>query len=443
MNKLYYKSPILIQHLLTTIYGYKLKRKRYTKDYFKYFEMYKNNETSEEKELKKLLIHLKNNINVFRDINIKNSPIDVIKNLNFTYKDDLRKNLNEYSWKISNVVINKTGGTTGKSLKVYSTIEDQSKRMAYLDYIKYLHGVEPFSKRASFTGKDILPENHKNILWRRNYFMNQTLYASYKMNKDNVKYIFDDMKKLKPESIDGFPTSIHLLAKYILNNNLKVNWGVKAVFPTAEVLTKHMRDDIEKAFNTVCVDQYASSEGAPFLYSSDGEEFKIGHETGLFEFFKVDSNIYDMVVTSYINYGTVIVRYKIGDQVIINSDKNYINSAEDSFKVLKIIGRNSDYLVGNDENIVTSANMSNVYKDFGDQIIQSQFIQKDKNKFIINLVVTNDYKANKSKSEQILKEKLTHRLGLNNTYIFNYFEELPKEKSGKIRFIINEWRMNK
>lgn len=27
MNKLYYKSPILIQHLLTTIYGFKLKEK--------------------------------------------------------------------------------------------------------------------------------------------------------------------------------------------------------------------------------------------------------------------------------------------------------------------------------------------------------------------------------------------------------------------------------
>lgn len=439
MNKFYYKSPVFIQNLLTSLYGYKLKRIRYKKDYFQQLEEYKSQNFDEEYKLSELLSHISTNIEAFKEITSDNisSPIDVLKSIDFMEKEDLRNSVEKYTDKSIAHLTNKTGGTTGKSLKVYSSKEDVNKRMAYLDYIKTKFGVELFSKRASFTGKEIVPQNHKNILWRTNYAINQRLYASFKINKDNVKFIYKDMTRFKPSSIDGFPSAIHLVAKYILSNNININWNVKAIFPTAETLTDNMREDIERAFKTKVVNQYASSEGAPFLYSIDGGNFHIGHETGLFEFFKVEDSIYDMVVTSYINYATPLIRYKIGDQVIINSDEEYLNTYKNNPEITKILGRATDYLVGNDNNIVTSANMSNVYKDFGSQIIQSQFIQNSKNEFEINLVVTNQYMENKNIGENKLIEKLNHRLGVHNIYQFNYMDEIPKEKSGKTRFIIN------
>ncbi|TDM14919.1 phenylacetate--CoA ligase family protein [Macrococcus bovicus] len=439
MHKIYYKSPVFIQHVMTSIYGYKLKKKRYTESYFKHLENYRKANITEEENVRQLVNHLKNNIPFYqKKLNIMPNSLKSLLDLPMTSKEDLRNELELRSDSSKKDNINKTGGTTGKSLKVYSSINDINKRMAYLDYIKTLYGVEPFSKRGSFTGKEIVPQNHKNILWRYNWPMNQTLYASFKMNKDNVKYIYEHMSKFKPLSLDGFPSSIHLLAKYILQNNIKISWTIKAIFPTAETLTDKMREDIERAFNTKVVDQYASSEGAPFLFSDDGKKFHIGHETGLFEFFRVKDNIYDMIVTSYINEATPIVRYKIGDQVLINSTEEYLTSYQKDVPITKIIGRGTDYLVGDNGNIVTSVNMSNVCKEFGDQVIQSQFIQVDNNCFDINLVVTKSFLDNKEKAESLLTEKLNHRLGINNKYKFNYLNEIPKEKSGKTRFIINK-----
>jgi len=437
MNKIYYKSPIFVQHLLTSLYGYKLKKERYNKIYDEYFKNYIKEDYNNIDLINNLLHHLKENISFYSNINIDNQNIiGSLKDLPITEKDDLRTELKKRSITSKNLKITKTGGTTGKSLKVYTSEVDRAKRMAYLDYIKYLNNVQPFSKRASFTGKEITPNKHKNKLWRYNFPMNQILYASFKLNIDNVRYVYENMRKNKIESIDGFPTSIHLVAKYILKNKIKIDWNVKAVFPTAETLTENAKSDIERAFNTVVIDQYASSEGAPFIFSNQNGVYNVGHETGFFEFIKIEENIYEMLVTSYINYATPIVRYKIGDCVLINSSKTNLNSIEDDIEILKILGRNSDYLIGDDKNIITSVNLANVIKDLGDKIIQSQFNQKDNGHFEIRLVVSSEYLA--QKDERTLINKLNHRLGEKSKYNFVYMDEIPKETSGKTRFIINE-----
>lgn len=437
MNKIYYKSPTLLQHAFTSIYGFKLKRKRYNKIYYNSLKNYVQTSINSKEQLRKLLIHLKNNISQYKDIQIDNSSILAsMKSLPMTSKDMLREELEQRSFTEYNVSVSKTGGTTGKSLKVYSNENDRAMRMAYLDYIKLQHGIEPFSKRASFTGKEITPNNHNNVLWRYNLPMNQILYASFKLNKENVEYVFNNMRKNQIETIDGFPSSIHLVAKYILSNDVEVDWNIKAVFPTAETLTENVKEDIENAFNTSVIDQYASSEGAPFIFTGKNNKYTFGHETGLFEFYKVDHHIYEMIVTSFINYATPIVRYKIGDRVMIESEEEYLNSIENEVQIEKILGRNSDYLLGNNQNIVTSANMSNVVKDLGDKVIQSQFVQKKEDVFLVNLVVSENY--SKNIDEDILINKLNDRLGQNNNYKVSYLSEIPKEKSGKTRFIINE-----
>lgn len=437
MNKFYYKFPIVLQHLLTSMYGLKLRRKRYNSLYHQYYTAYNNSKLEPETQLTSLLSHLDKNIKCYRDFDFNDdNKLEVLKKLPITTKDNLREELDLRSSKKGKIMISRTGGTTGKSLKVYSNEYDRASRVAYLDYIKQKHGVKPFSKRASFTGKEITPINHKNILWRYNLPMKQILYASFKLNKDNVHYVYQNMKKHKPVAIDGFPTSIHLLAKYILSNKIEIDWKVKAVFPTAERLTESMKKDIEAAFKTTVVDQYASSEGAPFIYTDNDGKYNIGKETGFFEFYKINENIYEMIVTSFINYATPIVRYKIGDNVQINSNKDYLNSFEDDVEIEKILGRNTDYLIGDNGNLVTSANMSNVVKDLENKIIQSQFIQKSSKDYVINLVVSNNYDF--QNDEVLLKEKLNHRLGNNNYYKFHYVTEIPKEKSGKTRFIKNE-----
>lgn len=433
----YYKSPIMFQNLFTSLYGYKLKRERYNHLYHKYLGDYINHWVSGEHELIKLLQHLSANINFYKEIEINSeNPYSTFMSLPFTVKDDLRSELTDRSCFNGTLRQNRTSGTTGENLIVHNSEYDRAKRMAYLDYIKLLHGVEPFRKRASFTGKEISQVNNKNVIWRYNFPINQVLYATYQFNNQNMKYVFANIKKQKPVSLDGYPSAIHNVAKYIIKNNESVDWDVKAVFPTAEVLAPHVKKDIERAFHTTVVDQYASSEGAPFIYTDTEGKYTIGHETGIFEFFKVDGSIYEMVVTSFLNYATPIIRYKIGDQAELNSDKDYLNSLTDDIEIKRIIGRKCDYLVGSNNNKITDVNISWIIDGLEEKVIQFQLIQKAKNKFHMNLAVEENFDKERDLKE--IEERLHRKFGSLSHFDFIFTADIPRDKNGKVRFIINE-----
>jgi phenylacetate-CoA ligase len=143
-----------------------------------------------------------------------------------------------------------------------------------------------------------------------------------------------------------------------------------------------------------------------------------------------------MVVTSFINLATPLVRYRIGDQVEIQSDEEYVNSYTDDIEIQKIIGRQMDYLVRSGNNRVMNVNLSWIIDRFEEKVIQFQFIQKEKHQFVVNMVTETTY--DKNTDEDILRGRLERQLGAVNHYQFNYIDNIPKEKSGKVRFIINE-----
>ena len=435
-HNIYYKSPIFLQHAFTSVYGYKLKRERYNHLYREALARYVRGGFDKTDKLVDFMHHLKGNIRAYANIEIDETDIlGSFLKLPMTMKNDLRYELEVRSCREGRIRFSGTSGTTGESLAVYDSEYDRADRMAYLDYIKFRNGVRPFAKRASFTGQDLTPPDHKNILWRYNMPMNQMLYAANHMTQDNIRHVYENLAHFKPEALDGFPSAIHMVAKYMLNHHFEAGWEVKAVFPTSEILLPHVKADIEKAFGASVIDQYASGEGAPFIYAGTDGAYKVGHETGLFEFKRTDHHLYEMIVTSFINYATPLVRYRINDQVEIDSEQEYLNSYADDIKITRIFGRKSEYLIGSRGNRVTSVGIARAVEGIEDTVAAFQFIQKDMKQFIVNLVVEPGYGA---KEERIFKERVVRRLGADCEYQYNYLDRIPKDRNGKARFIINE-----
>ena len=255
------------------------------------------------------------------------------------------------------------------------------------------------------------------------------------MRPDNVGRIYESLKRFKPVSMDGMPYSMHMVAQYILKNDIKVDWDIKAIFPTAETLLPHIRKDLEKAFDTVVIDQYSSAEGAPFIYGTRDGGYKIGDETGLVEFYKVDDGIYEAVMTSFINYATPIVRYKIGDQVKMDSKLDYLNSFQNECLIENIIGRAGDFLYTSDGAKIRSILVAWLADGLEADISHYQFVQKSLKEMMVNLVVEDSY----TKEDEMTILKRTRKMFGDDINIhFNYMDSVPKEKSGKIRLIINE-----
>src|SRR5690554_4225761 len=323
-QKIYDRSPIFVQNLIATFYGYKMKQQRYGQTYYKYLKYLekihkysrKELENLQFQELKKLLNYAVSNSNFYEEL-YKGINIDFfrsitdLKKLPIVTKEMLRKNITDViTISPRNANIGHTGGTTGKSLTVYYHPDDTQKRMAILDFFKMKHGFENIKmRRATFMGKHIVPpDQKKKVFWRYNAAIRQMVYSSFHITEENIPYYIKSLNKFKPVAIDGFPSSIYDIANYINRKNIRLDFKPIAIFPTSETVTGEHRTVIESAFNTKMRDQYASSEGAPFVWECEKGNYHYDITTGVIENIE---NSNEVLVTSFTTYGTPLIRYRI------------------------------------------------------------------------------------------------------------------------------------
>ena len=369
---------------------------------------------------------------LYKNIDLSNiKSIKDIKQLPIVTKEDIRANLEDiYTLPQKEGLAFYTGGTTGKSLKVIFTKEDFQKRMAYLDAYKYKLGVPNLFKikKATFSGRPLVKTKETKIFWRDNYFYKQRLYSTFHLNEDNLPVYINNLNKYKPIIINGFVSAIHELASYVLRNNLEIHSPL-AIFTTSEVLLDEHRKVISKAFNCKVYNQYASSEGAPFITECIEGSLHYNIDTGIIE---EDENK-NMVITSFTTHGTPLVRYNIQDGITFK--KGNCNCGSSHPLVESIQGRVVDYLYTSDNNKVSLSHLADVIKGLPNSIIKMQFIQDQINTIEIKIVVDSDVFIEKHK-DTIIKE-MRYRFGVDSIFNISVVKDIPREKSGKYRIIKN------
>ncbi|MHD0397952.1 phenylacetate--CoA ligase family protein [Staphylococcus simulans] len=438
---IYDHSPIWFQNIMVSVKGKQFIKQRYTEEYYIELEKLRNTEDKfalQQERLNDFYKYVKENSEYFKHVLPKidrEITVEDLKYFPIMDKDTIKNNINGMVTRNDKLIPMKTGGSTGVGLLFYSHPIDMSRKIAYLDFFKEQHGVFKGMRRVSIGGKVIVPSKQKRkIFWRYNKPLKQLLLSAYHADGENLKYYVKKLNEFKPQTLDGFTTVLHRIAQYINNHDIRLTFKPIAIFPTAEALTDEMKSDIEKAFDCPVRNQYASSEGAPFITENTKGELEINPETGVFELEHVEGNIYELVVTSFYTTTTPLIRYKIGDSIELFEPLN-ANYNQSDIKVKRIIGRNNDFLLSNERGIVTNINLSTVVREVGNNVLQSQFIQNKIDEVIVNLVV--NPKTDKNKLEETFIKNLEVRFGYNTRFTFNYMNEIPKTSSGKTRFTIN------
>lgn len=449
-EKFYSMSPIWLQNQMITMYGRKLAKHRYTGVYQRELERLKSRDISnleKQKEIQNQLFldFLNYAVNYcpfyksfYKDVDLsKIKSVDDICMLPILDKETLRKNMQQI-YTIENVPFgySMTGGTTGKSLVVKMTDEDTQKRMAYLDWFKSMYGFTMTKDRhARFNGKDIIPLRQKaKIFWRDNKSINQRIYSSFYTSEENTKYYVKNLNDYQPMEMDGFCSTMYDIARYMDDHNIKPTFSPKAIFPTSETVLQFHREMLEKVFGCKVRDQYASSEGAPFIV-----EFPDGYlheclDTGVFEHVKTDNGI-KLIVTSFTTHGTPLIRYDIGDN-IVECTKDDNPNVNIGFPAIRAIdGRKADALYSEERGHISNANMSNVIKHLPNSIINIQFEQDRIDHIIIRVVV--DKERYDKAGEKHIFEEMAIRFGEKMTYDIEYVDEIERTRGGKMRMIIN------
>lgn len=449
LESIYENSPIFFQNIMTTVSGYQRNLKRYGKVYYEYRKFLEDfDQWPLDKKLeyqRKQMIALINYAyekspfyrNLYKNIDIKQiQTIEDLKKLPIVDKEMLRQNIdNVVTISHKEGVKSHTGGTTGKSLVVLFKVEDIMKRMAMLDHFKSRVGFEHRKmKRATFNAKHIVPPNQKNkIFWRYNAACKQMIYSSFHLSEENMKYYVESLNKFKPRAIDGYFMSMCDVASYIERHKIELQFRPIAIFPTSETLTKSGRELLERVFKCKVYDQYASSEGAPFVTECPNQVLHIELASGVFEYFEEGNN--EVLVTSFTTYGTPLIRYRIGDTMSLEEKNQPCKCGMAGPIVKEIQGRQLDFLYTLDGAKINAVNISSLLKHIPNAFIRAQVIQDKIGEITIKLEV--DQKLYKSEYDDILRDKFRYKFGNGTKIHIEHVDEIPREKSGKFRLIKN------
>lgn len=360
--------------------------------------------------------------------------IEDLQMLPIVDKEMLRANIDDvYTISLRDAIIGNTGGTTGKSLTVRTTRADNNIRMAQLDHFKSRVGFENLRmKRATFNGKHIIPPSQKkNVYWRYNASCKQMIYSSFHLTEDKIGYYVQSLNKFKPQAIDGFFSSICDIASYIDRHGIKVEFVPIAIFPTSETVNDEGRNLIERVFNCKVYDQYASSEGAPFITECGCQRLHVELNTGVFEF--LDSG--EVLVTSFTTHGTPLIRYAIGDKMVPADDNVRCNCGLHGPIIKKIEGRKLDFLYRPDGAKINAGNVSNLLKYLPNSVIRTQFKQEELDEITILLEV--DRMKFKEDSKKDILSECRHTFGDEMKVVIHVVDSIPRADSGKFRMIIN------
>ncbi|MDR0890041.1 MAG: hypothetical protein LBM28_05295 [Oscillospiraceae bacterium] len=443
LMKLYNRVPIFMQNIFTTAQGYLYKKERFGKVYYATLEELRARNYGDLQELREyqdalfteLVRHAAENSPFYREFykNIDLSQVRTvadIEKLPRLPKETVRRNLPQmYTVAPESAIKSETGGTTGTAMRFYYTKRDRQRRMAYLDFFKMRHGFVPMKmRRASFNSSRIVPATQKaKVFWRTNRAIKQRIYSAFHVKNNNLRYYVENLNKFKPHSIDGYPSAIFEVANYILENNICLDFKPVAIFPTAETLLPHYREAMEKAFGCPVRDQYASSEGAPFIVECTAGRLHYCMDNGVIEF-NADGQ---MLVSCFDTHATPLIRYEIGDKAFLAEEQSCACGCKMPV-VDHIEGRVIDYVLTRSRGRFPAVFLS--CKGVPG-VRYAQFVQDRVDALLVKLVATEG--SNHAETEKAIRKKFQYFLGEDMDIQVRFVEDVEKEPSGKFRYIIN------
>lgn len=463
LERIYQKSPHFIKVFMLNVQASLNFRKRYTKEYDNFLKLYSVNWNKDreelidfqKKELKRLLIESFNYSEFYKKrfienkiskSKILNDPYNVLTSLPLLSKSDRKEKVEEIvnqNPKRVTKEIGFTSGTSGSPTKNYLDNESISRSFAIWSRFHHTIGFDIKDKSIRFSGRIIIkPQRNKPPFWIENFIEKQLFMSMYHLNETNIPFYIDKINKYKPVYLDGYPSAFYNIANFSLKRNIKITCKPKAICVTAETLYDYQREIIEKAFCCKVFNQYASSEGSPFITECIEGKLHVNEDSGVFEFLDSNNNpskpgdIARMVVTSFRNLKTPLIRYDIEDNILLPLEQKKCKCGNHMLFVDDILGRHDDILFTEEKGYI--AGMNKAYIGING-IIKSQIVQNTIDVFIVKNIVDEGYtQTMNTKFLQNLKD----RLGEKVTIDIQIVNDIPLGPNGKFDAVKREFEIN-
>lgn len=381
----------------------------------------------------------------FSEWNVKpqdlREPLDIQK-LPILTKKDIQANWREMiatNVERSELIENRTGGSTGKPLLFYVDRERMETRKAATIRHNRWAGYDIAEKAGVIWGatRDIASIFEGKIPLRNLIFERSLVLDASSLTDTGMEEFAKRLRRYRPKVLLGYANSLYLFAAFTEERNLG---GITAcsVITTAELLYPHQRQKIEKVFGCPVFDRYGSRETS--VIASECERhtgLHLNAECLLVEILDdrkpaAQGQSGEVVITDLLNWGMPLIRYEIEDRAAFSREACPCGRGLPLLS--KLEGRVTDFIRTPSGKYVSGAALTIKLIAEVPGIAQAQLVQEDIGSVKFRLVRGAAYSPS---TEEILRKKALEFLGKDVQILIEHVDEIPRESSGKYRFSIS------
>lgn len=208
----------------------------------------------------------------------------------------------------------RSGGTSGVPIRCHRTLASSVFELAALEHQWSWFGVPPNARRVILRGNTFATGDRRaptSAVPRAR----QLLVSSYHLTPDRVGTIVDDIRRFAPDVIEGWPSSITLLATLLRDRRTRI--PVRGIITSSEVMAPGQRALLTEVFEAPIIDHYGQTERAVMAGVCEAGGYHVFPHYSIVELLPVpgETDRWEIVGTSLHNAGFPLFRYRTGDEV--------------------------------------------------------------------------------------------------------------------------------
>lgn len=394
------------------------------------------------KKLYSTLVHAEKNIpyysNLFKSVGF--SPKEILTDINsfqkipYLTKEIVREKRQQLCWKKpeTRLFLRQTGGSTGPRTNFWYDQEglDWTAATNLLSYEWAGHRLGQPEVHLSTRFQNATKLKSRCIEWSKCFTLNRTNIYTDCLDPLCLEEILDELKKKKPNLIQGAPSTFYALAVYLESLGRSGKNLLGAIESTGEKIDEHKLKKIQDVFKAPVYDRYGAAEFGVIAHDFWGDDTKrsmrVMEHLVWPETLPLGGKLHELVLTGLMNPAMPLIRYRMGDLARVENHS-------EGLALTHLEGRVHDSLLMNGKTY-PSHYFLDIFTRLGN-VVDFQLMVNDHNELTRVLIVS----QTRAEHQQQMRETLQKWLNLDVPVDFCQLHELKKTGwRNKFRYIVHQ-----
>ena len=331
-----------------------------------------------------------------------------------------------------------TGGSSGEPLIFFIGRERVSHDVAAKWRATRWWGVDIGDPEIVVWGSPIELGAQDRLKQLRDKLLRTKLLPAFEMSAQKLDGFINEIRAMRPKMLFGYPSALAHIARHADEQGIAMNdLGIKVAFVTSEALYDHQRSQIEKTFGCTVANGYGGRDAGFIAHQCPAGGMHLTAEDIVVEIVDPQGGVLphgesgEIVVTHLATGDFPFIRYRTGDVGVLDDQPCVCGRGLPLLKAIE--GRSTDFVVAQDGTVMHGLALVYVIRDLPG-VRQFKIVQE--NLQLTRVLLATDRQFDEANIGKILSG-IQQRLGPGVRVEIERMNEVPKEKSGKYRYVVS------